>query len=630
MRTSRGRVTRRFRLAGNTVLAACLVAATIAVTGSVLPAGGEPAPPLTLGAVVSAADGSQRVVTTDLDVTPLDAADPAQVTVDPHRPRQHLYGVGAALTDASAHLLAQLPIAERDAALRALFAPDEGGLSVVRLVIGSSDFSRTLTSLDDSDEPDPTLSKFSIDADRAEIIPIARQIMTINPAVTFIASSWSAPAWMKTTDNYLFGVLDEQYEDVYADYLTRFLTEYRAAGVPVSRVSIQNEPAAIKLDAPTMTMDTAQQIRVTDALGPKLAAAGLDTRVLVWDHNWCTATPPGGCTGPAPPQAALDILSATDGGYPVAGAALHCYGGDQVAANNGIHAAWPNLEIWQTECSGGDWNGTRSQAFRGQATLVVRDYANWASSSLYWNLALDPDHGPHSGGCTDCRGVLTIDPVTSSWEPNLDLDVLATVARFAPAGSGALTTTLSSVPSGLEAAATCSPDGRAAVTLWNPGAAATVTVRFGDLGFSVPIGAASLTSVRAPEGVGCDVAPPSTLAAAPTTTTTSTLATSTSATSATTTSTPASTSSSTSTSTPASTSSSTSTSTPTPTTSTTSRPIPTTPSSNTPSSNTPPTDGTTASTASTANARPGQSGGSDSRSESAPATPLEAIPAYTG
>src|SRR5690606_5762672 len=163
---------------------------------------------------------------------------------------------------------------------------------------------------------------------------------------------------------------------------------------------------------------------------------------LVWDHNWCTATPPGGCTGPAPPQPALDILDATAGGYPVAGTALHCYGGDHLAANNGMHDAWPGLEIWQTECSGGDWNGTRSQAFRGQTTLVVRDYAHWASASLYWNLALDPDHGPHTGGCSDCRGVLTVDPATGTWEPNLDWDVLATVARFAPAGSGALARTI--------------------------------------------------------------------------------------------------------------------------------------------------------------------------------------------
>lgn len=522
MHTAHRRIPRRPRRIGLATLTVALVAATVAVTGSVLPAGSAPVPPATLAAVVSSADGAQRVVATDLAVTPLDAGDPAQITIDPDAPRQHLYGVGAALTDASAHLLAQLPAAERDAALRALFSPDEGGLSVVRLVIGASDFSRTLASLDDSDEPDPTLSKFSIDHDLAEIIPIARQIMTINPDVTFIASSWSAPAWMKTTDNLLYGFLDEQYEGVYADYLVRFLTAYRDAGVPVARISIQNEPAAFKLDAPTMTMDTAQQIRVTELLGPRLAAAGLDTRVLVWDHNWCTATPPGGCTGPAPPQAALDILDATGGGYPVAGTALHCYGGNQIAANNGMHDAWGDREIWQTECSGGDWNGTRAQAFTGQTTLIVRDYANWASASLYWNLALDPDHGPHSGGCTDCRGVLTIDPTTSSWEPNLDLDVLATVARFAPAGSGGLTTTLDGVPSGLEAAAVCSPDHRAAVTLWNPGQATTVTVRFGDQGFAVPIGRATLTSVRAPVGVDCDVAAPAPIAPAPTTSTTTT------------------------------------------------------------------------------------------------------------
>lgn len=527
-RSHSARLAGRYRIAVATSLAAALALAVLAATGTLPAVSGAADTPSTLAAVVSSADGTQRVAATDLAVGPLTAGDDAQVTVALDAPRQPLFGVGAALTDASAHLLARLPAAERDDALRTLFAPDRGGLSVVRLVIGSSDFSRSIQSLDDSDEPDPTLAKFSIDHDRAEIIPIARQIMTINPDVRFIASSWSAPGWMKTTNDIIFGLLDPQYEGVYADYLVRFATEYRDAGVPIDRISVQNEPAALSLESPTMTMDTAQQIRVIEAVGARLAAAGLDTRVLVWDHNWCTATPPGGCSAPAPPQAALDILDATDGGYPVAGTALHCYGGNQVAANNGIHDARPGLEIWQTECSGGDWNGTRSQAFTGQATLVLRDYANWASASLLWNLALDPDHGPHTGGCNDCRGVLTVDPATSSWEPNLDFDVLATVARFAPAGSGALTTTLADAPAKLEAAAVCSPDHRAAVTLWNPGAATTVSVRFGASGFSVPLGAGTLTSVRAPEDVDCVVAEPLPLAGPPTTTTTTTAITATS------------------------------------------------------------------------------------------------------
>lgn len=33
---------------------------------------------------------------------------------------------------------------------------------------------------------------------------------------------------------------------------------------------------------------------------------------------------------------------------------------------------------------------------------------------VLWNLALDEQHGPHAGGCADCRGVVTIDSATGA------------------------------------------------------------------------------------------------------------------------------------------------------------------------------------------------------------------------
>lgn len=484
-------------------LLAGLVALAGVVTVTAGDAAGDPNPPATLEAVVSSADGTHRVESTEMPVTPLAATEPAMVTVDPTRARQHLYGVGASLTESSAHVLARLPDDVRADALGALFDPARGGLSVVRLVIGSSDFSSALVSLDDSEEPDPTLAKFSIDRDRAEIIPIARQILAINPEVTFIASSWSAPAWMKTPANFLFGRLRPEYEGVYADYLVRFLTAYRDAGIPVARISVQNEPAAIKLDMPSMIMDADQEARLVHELGPRLTAAGLATRVLVWDHNWCSAAPPGGCVGPEPPQGALDVLAATDGAYPVAGTALHCYEGSQVAANRGLHDAWPDLEIWQTECSGGAWQGARANAFENVALSTVQDRAHWASATLLWNLALDPSGGPHTGGCRDCRGVLTVDPDAGTWTANVDLDVLATVARHGPAGSGALQTDVTGPPHPVVAAGVCSPERRASVLLWNPGAAKDVTVRIGTFGFVVSVPTETLLSLRAPAEMDC-------------------------------------------------------------------------------------------------------------------------------
>ena len=318
---------------------------------------------------------------------------------------------------------------------------------MLRVVIGASDFSSVHASLDDTPEPDPDLTHFSIERDQAEIIPVLREILEITPDLEIIASPWSAPGWMKDSGSYLFGTLRPEYEPAYAAYLARFVESYHAEGIPVGWLTVQNEPAAIQFTYPSMMMDAAQQARfVRDHLGPALADAGLGTRVLVWDHNWCDARPPGGCVGSGPAQFPLEVLAVTDGVPPVAGTAFHCYGGDQAAANEAVHAAWPGLQIWQTECSGGTWQGSRDAAFGQTVRLVLDGWNHWASARPLWNLALDPSHGPHLGGCDTCRGVVTVDPVTATWSAEPDLDVLATFAWAGGRGSRVLEASAAPLP----------------------------------------------------------------------------------------------------------------------------------------------------------------------------------------
>lgn len=458
--------------------------------------------PVVVDVVESTADGAVRRAASQRLVVPGEAPGAPVVEVRTDRPRQRLHGVGAALTESSAYLLAQLPAAERRAALEALFGAGSGDLSVVRLVIGASDFSLEHRSLNDSPVPDPELTRFSIDRDRLWVIPVLREILTMAPDIEIIASPWSAPGWMKDSGSYLFGTLEPEHEAAYARYLVRYLEAFRDEGIDVDWLTLQNEPAAVQLDYPSMIMGPDQQSRLLrDHLSPALVRAGLGTRALVWDHNWCDAKPPGGCVGPAPASFPLDVLGSAGAYRPVAGVGYHCYGGDQVVANDAIHDRWPDLQIWHTECSGGTW---QTDPFAATARLVLTDRNHWANATLLWNLALDPDNGPHLGGCGTCRGVVTVDPQLARWDPEVELDVLATVARFGPQGSGALETT-SSDPE-IVASGVCSPSGRPAAVVFNPGGAQTITVRFGELTLPIELAEGSLTAVRAPDGVGCDLA----------------------------------------------------------------------------------------------------------------------------
>ena len=97
------------------------------------------------------------------------------IALDLRATRQEVLGFGAAMTDASCYVLSQMTDAERAPLMHDFFAPDEMALNVCRTCIGASDYSRNVYSFDDSTEPDPELKKFSIDHDKAYILPMLRE-----------------------------------------------------------------------------------------------------------------------------------------------------------------------------------------------------------------------------------------------------------------------------------------------------------------------------------------------------------------------------------------------------------------------------------------------------------------------
>lgn len=50
--------------------------------------------------------------------------------------------------------------------------------------------------------------------------------------IKFFASAWSAPLWMKNRKVWMgYSKIDEKYGKVYAEYLKKFLDEYKTNGV---------------------------------------------------------------------------------------------------------------------------------------------------------------------------------------------------------------------------------------------------------------------------------------------------------------------------------------------------------------------------------------------------------------
>jgi glucosylceramidase len=146
-------------------------------------------------------------------------------------------------------------------------------------------------------------------------------------------------------------------------------------------------------------------------------------KILDWDHNWDE------------PNAPSTVLANPQAAQYVSGVAWHCYAGD-VSAQGAVHDQHPDKDTWLTECSGGDWATSwpdNLKYFVG--TLIIGGTRNWARGVLLWNLALDENDGPHTGGCGNCRGVVTINSSTGIVTRNIEYFALAHASKFVRPGA---------------------------------------------------------------------------------------------------------------------------------------------------------------------------------------------------
>ncbi|MDQ0249383.1 glucosylceramidase [Sphingomonas kyeonggiensis] len=390
---------------------------------------------------------------------PLERGATGAIAVDPAKRYQKMVGFGAAITDASAYLIQRkLSPRQRTALLRELFGSEGLGFAFTRLTVGASDFSRSHYSYDDMPKgaADPALAHFSIAPARQDVLPTARAARAINPKLAVMISPWSAPGWMKSTDSLVKGTLKEQAYAPFARYLGRTVQGFSAAIGPIDYLSIQNEPDFEPDNYPGMRLSAAQRARIIgDHVGPEFARLGLKTRILDWDHNWDK------------PEHPLGVLADPAANRHVAGVAWHCYGGD-VSAQTKVREAYPGKDVFFTECSGGNWSGAWADSWSWTLrTLVMGAPLNWARGVLMWNLALDENHGPHLGGCGDCRGVVTIDSRTGAITRNPEYYALGQASRFVRPDATRIAAT--SEPGGIETVAYANPDGTRVLIAFNAG-----------------------------------------------------------------------------------------------------------------------------------------------------------------
>lgn len=356
------------------------------------------------------------------------AGDAADIVIDPGRRFQEIVGFGASITDATVILFDQaLSEDNRKALMNELFGPAPGlKLSMLRIPIGASDFSTKHYSFNDrpAGGRDVELAGFALPAVTEQALALIREAHAINPEITVMATPWSPPAWMKSSNSLITGTLNPGDYDVFGRYLLRSVQAFGEQGVDVDLISIQNEPDYEPADYPGMRLSDSQRAEIIGShVGPLFEQSGLNVQILEWDHNWDK------------PEAPLAVLSDPKASTYVSGVAWHCYAGD-VAAQATVRDAHPDKDVYFTECTGGDWDPGWESSFPWvMRNIIIGATRNWARGIIFWNLALDEAHGPHLGGCANCRGVLTIDGRSGLVTRNIEYYALAHVSRFVRPGA---------------------------------------------------------------------------------------------------------------------------------------------------------------------------------------------------
>ncbi|GGI22337.1 glycoside hydrolase family 30 protein [Pedobacter mendelii] len=375
---------------------------------------------------------------------------------------QPIDGFGYTLTGGSAQHIIKMSAPARATLLKELFATDGNniGVSYIRLSIGASDLNEKVFSYNDLPEGETDLqqAKFDLGLDKADVIPVMKEILAINPKIKILGSPWSPPLWMKTTYDARGGILKPEFYEVYAKYLVKYVQEMKKEGITIDAITVQNEPLHPGNNPSLLMVAPDQAIFVKKNLGPAFEKAGLKTKIIIYDHNADR------------PDYPISILDDPEAKKYIDGSAFHLYGG-KIEALTDVHNAHPDKNIYFSEQMVVEEPGSSTiNIINPVKRLIIGATRNWSRNVLEWNLAADLENKPFTdrGGCPTCQGAVTIDKDKVS--RNLAYYSVAHASKFVRPGSVRIA---SNEPSGLSNVAFKTPDGKKVLIVANTGSTNT-------------------------------------------------------------------------------------------------------------------------------------------------------------
>ena len=476
---------------------AVLAGGTVAATG-VAPSA-EAAKTVDRVSVVSTSLGGDRLTPKpSLPITPLAGAQP-DIRVDASHQYQAIDGFGATFNEAGWATLTKPSVsqAQRNSVLTELFNPSAGaGFSIERTPIGSDDFSLSHYSYDET-AGDFSLNDFSVDQDKQTLIPYIKAAQAAGGSFRLMASPWTAPSWMKKNDSLLGQPgdptvvepsTDPRYYQAYADYFAKYVAAYKAQGIDVTDVSVQNEPEnPAKFEATTWN-DSQMADFVGNYLGPDLKDSA---RIRVYEHNqdhwWYPA----------------HVLNNPTAKQYAAGADFHPYECD--FGQNYCDDA--NLDLFNQAAPGySTWMSEHTDLGQAEPSNYLRD-EKWSSeivkqmnhgegAYIYWNMVLDQNGGPVTDLSAPQEPLVEVDtsvsPATMSYMPKFY--ELAQFSKFVRPGAHRISAAGGTSGGNVAQTAFENADGSRVLVVVNSGPATSLRVGEGSTGFKTSLAAHSTTT----------------------------------------------------------------------------------------------------------------------------------------
>ncbi|CAG2110027.1 unnamed protein product, partial [Medioppia subpectinata] len=301
------------------------------------------------------------------------------INVDKTQPLyQAIIGFGGAFTDAAGINIKSLPQILQKRLIEDYFGETGIEYTLGRIPIGGSDFSIHAYSYDDNYKNDFELKHFNLTKedfnDKIPLIKAAKQVSKHD--LRLFGSPWSPPAWMKNNSELNHGgfLIDKpggKYYKAFANYLVKFLDAYKAQGLPIWGITIENEPASTFIignlhpwNSLSFTPELQRDFLKLD-LGPIMSAAGYGpnvTRVMICDDQ-----------RPFISQWAQVIYGDKDAAQYVSGMAYHWYMNDKSNLINldMVNNLDPTKFIISTEACE-TWQGQASRLYLGSWMLFER------------------------------------------------------------------------------------------------------------------------------------------------------------------------------------------------------------------------------------------------------------------